>query len=68
MEKLMVTKDVYRMLLAFVVWALVSGLQGEFWTIWTWFDGLAASVMAWIVAGVLAIGAINWVMENWGKE
>ena len=67
----MVTKDVYRMLLAFVVWALVSGLQGEFWTIWTWFDGLAVQpfyVMAWLVAIVLAIGAITYVMENWGKE
>ena len=64
----MVTKDIYRMLLAFVVWALVAGLQGEFWTIFTWFEGQAANIMAWLVAIVLAFGAIAWVSENWGKE
>jgi hypothetical protein len=54
------------MALALLVWAVISGLQGEFWSIFTWLTPNAAMVLAWIVAIILGFGAIAYVVDHWG--
>lgn len=65
-------KNILRIITAFIAWAILAGIQGEYWNLWSWvgapFDETPYIVLAWLVSAVLAIGAIGFVVQTWDEN